>query len=74
VASSILILLLSVKILPERLIMFGSDFFKWFHFVIELVRLIGKIFGNGEDEAGFEEVIAKTNGKAKKNPGATSKT
>jgi len=54
--------------------MFGSDFFKWFHFVIELVRLIGKIFGNGEDEAGFEEVIAKTNGKAKKNPGATSKT
>jgi len=54
--------------------MFGSDFFKVFHFVFELLRLIGRVFGNGEDEQGFEDVIAKSNGKTVKTKNAPSKT
>lgn len=47
-------------------IMFGSDFFKWFQFIIELTRLIGKIFGNGEDETGLQDALDGANGKKKK--------
>jgi len=54
--------------------MFGSDFFKVFYFIFELLRLIGKVFGNGEDEKGFDDVIAKSNGKTVKPKNAPSKT
>ena len=54
--------------------MFGSDFFKVFYFIFEGLRLIGKVFGNGEDEKGFDDVIAKSNGKTVKQKNAPSKT
>lgn len=54
--------------------MFGSDFFKVFYFIIELLKLVGKCFGNGEDEQGFEEVLSKTNGKSKPKDYVASET
>lgn len=28
----------------------GADFFKWFRFIIELVKVFGKIFGDENDQ------------------------
>lgn len=53
--------------------MFGKDFFKWFQFIIELVRLLSRIFGNGEDSDGFEDAINGVNGKTVKPKNAPSK-
>lgn len=47
--------------------MFGKDFFKWFYFIIELVKLLSKIFGNGEDS---EELDKALNGGNKSKPGS----
>ena len=46
--------------------MFTSDFYKWFQFAIEIIRLIGKVFGNGDDEDGVQGAIDRANGKEKK--------
>lgn len=54
--------------------MFGKDFFKWFAFIIELVKLLSKIFGNGEDAEEIENVLNNANGKGKKPSSVPNKT
>lgn len=46
---------------------FGSDFFKIFRFVVAIMRLISEIFGNGADAEALDEAL---NGgkKPEKNP------
>ena len=39
--------------------MFGSDFFKIFHFVVEILRLIASVFGDDDDKKGFENHLSK---------------
>lgn len=54
--------------------MFGKDFFKWFQFVIELIKLLSKIFGNGEEAEEIETVLNNVNGKSKKPSSVPNKT
>jgi len=54
--------------------MFGKDFFKWFQFIIELIRLVSKIFGNGEDAEEIETVLNNVNGKTAKPNHVQAKT
>lgn len=43
--------------------MFGKDFSKWFQFIIELIKLLSRIFGNGEDDEGLENALNGKTGK-----------
>lgn len=57
--------------------MFGADFFKIFHFVVELFALIAKIFGDKDDQEGFENHLSKNReqlSKAANAPGKAVKT
>lgn len=54
--------------------MFGKDFYKWFQFVIELIRLLSKIFGNGEDSNEVDNVLNNVNGKNARPKNAPGKT
>jgi len=54
--------------------MFGSDFFKIFHFIVELFSLIAKIFGDKDDQEGFENHLSGTRAELQARVNATSKT
>lgn len=43
--------------------MFGADFWKSITFLVELIRLISKIFGDDDDNKNGEAAIEKLNGK-----------
>jgi len=53
--------------------MFGSDFFKIFHFIVELFSLIAKIFGDKDDQEGFENHLSKTRKELQAKVNAASK-
>lgn len=38
---------------------FGSDFFKWFEFVIAIIRMAVKVFGDKEDVEADDEMKEK---------------
>ena len=54
--------------------MFGSDFFRIFHFVVELFSLIAKIFGDKDDQEGFENHLSGTRAELQARANAASKT
>jgi hypothetical protein len=54
--------------------MFGSDFFKIFHFVIEILRLIASVFGDESDQQGFDNHLSKDREALAKAADVTGKT
>lgn len=54
--------------------MFGGDFFKVFHFVMELLRLIAQVFGDEDDKKGFDNHLSKDRETLKNAANASSQT
>ena len=53
--------------------MFGSDFFKIFHFVLEILRLIAEVFGDDDDKKGFDNHLSGHRESISKAAGITKK-
>jgi len=54
--------------------MFGSDFFKIFHFVMEILRLIAEVFGDDDDKKGFDNHLSADRKRIAKAANVTGKT